>query len=1464
MNKCANVQRNKSPFEQTQTALVTGKIGGGKSGALVFTVSDRSEASPKGILKVYLDAYTSTGDVGNERPHREIGTMCRLSGVMGYGTLMSSGRVSLDTFLKQAIAGCQDNDAKLLLQDMKAESQQEGQTYKRDVAWMITSMASGTPLLDLDLVENDDFAIGTLLEIIVCYRNAVRVIGKDFGHYDLHPDNIFVDTRASPRPNISLSRLSRTMWDMASAVISRHVFPDIRKLTGLAKLPISNTSTADANAIIAAALTQVKDLLASYVQDLHNFAKQELSTYLAIEGHIGAAMYHSNLHARLQDVRSMVRRASKLIANAASPLGEFIATVCHAIDDTCLSIVENFIQLSTDTIKFPKITIIDFDLASGFGYGSDLPEHDQKINHVFPITERALAFVKRWIPSVETVGELLHQVTRLVAELPRNQRGDVAHMVTYAFVLLSIRKRDRDSAPMLGIEMAARSMLRTTQNMSSAQSILEDPWSFVLRYIMSTSASINNTVMQMALPPSLQVSLVRAGRVANATQHDLSQVLSRDVTFVGRLVSQFIGEKSALNTSAAQFYSESLWNGAKFIKNADAQAPTSLSERAWLYQDNTELVLSLDQHIDLTCDIDIPNYETFVSLVSGLDDGSKRYHEYVRSLCDPTAITNKSLFQDEADPNRNVLANAIIVTRKALFDNAQTPTLSSDAPVELASVLSLGVAVSKFDLAVSARGGQPVVKIAPSSGTHVATVAVHMHFKMNGFGSLAIDKDDADGVEYMTKRRVAFRTSADKVDEFGINVATGEDLGDIRSDSGRKAVDIKLLKVEYDVSDQRVYGAIDVEIDSAVETLARLALLAMRLQDSSQSNLAAAIEGIVDAFAVRSNLAAAASAAERGPQATDSLGKYAKFLTSMIDSLLSDSSATMNILKAMIARMVTSENVNLSINEGGGVQVDLIGPRDSGFKRLSLVARATTNADNMPVIHATFDVTLRESDAPFDWSLLGDCAAAVAGGGKDLQANLDCIAGLPLASGGVYSSNSPGRRRHALSRFADELCRVRNASQLPCDAHARRGMLFKEVVKTDVLNKVLGSLASVAVSVHLQQLSCSNVHRKKCAIPGDSRSMLRQTLFNRVPRPSGGVQYVGHSMGASDVNDVIVTLMRHCIMLEISSRVLRREALRSVTESLSNANSVHDAWWFTVAVPQALRDTDNAELKQNIHDAAKQHLRAVVGLVSALSGPDKDPRPKLPAPFDEAYMLTEEGVRAIESLRACKERCATVSDLSSLVLPVGVGSRQVRDDLHRASVAKHFIEAYIDLRSYTLGERADSIREYVDMVGQMCNALQATVAIIQRRVNGRDKSALRNEVQNSVNLKTPGDVARLYFPGAVSMAGGGASLNEFVKDALDMNVDRLVLVHDELFQYLQRMESVRSIVLEVQKYADTNGGTKVPWGECARMQLQLLKNFESARQTHDHKIYLTATLARIVEYTQVAIYFSPWREWHAE
>ena len=249
---------------------VVSKMGGGKSGAIVYrvTATRQEHAGRTMSMKIYLDAFNEVNTINSRRPFREIDTQCRLSGRDGYncllevctlrfgdiketlffdpdsetrstgpqhacpldgkyGTADSGGAEGIKPHARHA--GCTDGTMhKLLLDTLPYVPRRPDQ----HVLVMLSDWTPGQQLSSLNMLGlSRGMLAGTLMQLVAVWQESHAVFDKSdaFAHWDLHPDNIFVNTDRSCKPRrtvrINAQALHATILTTAQGIVASITLP---------------------------------------------------------------------------------------------------------------------------------------------------------------------------------------------------------------------------------------------------------------------------------------------------------------------------------------------------------------------------------------------------------------------------------------------------------------------------------------------------------------------------------------------------------------------------------------------------------------------------------------------------------------------------------------------------------------------------------------------------------------------------------------------------------------------------------------------------------------------------------------------------------------------------------------------------------------------------------------------------------------------------------------------------------------------------------------------------------------------------------------------------------------------------------------------------------------------------------------------------------------------------------------
>ena len=150
-------------------------LAGGKSGAFVWKVRDKSSRETA-VLKYYPRIAS---DIHDDRPFREVATLCSLSHVDGFPCVFEYGAAKRPSV---SAWGVPPALAPLGL-------------------FVVMSTAQGKALSDLDISKlSPASTVAIAWRLLGLLHSAKQALGGRFEHFDLHPDNIFVDTEHCMAP----------------------------------------------------------------------------------------------------------------------------------------------------------------------------------------------------------------------------------------------------------------------------------------------------------------------------------------------------------------------------------------------------------------------------------------------------------------------------------------------------------------------------------------------------------------------------------------------------------------------------------------------------------------------------------------------------------------------------------------------------------------------------------------------------------------------------------------------------------------------------------------------------------------------------------------------------------------------------------------------------------------------------------------------------------------------------------------------------------------------------------------------------------------------------------------------------------------------------------------------------------------------------------------------------------------
>lgn len=372
------------PYILSDLVTVERNLGGGKSGAFLFLVKFRKfkwrGTKPNYVLKLYANAYNSINHVQDTRPFREIYTQCAMSGTAGYNCLLGFAKAPWelvsDLFGLTTYSLYESN-----LQRNKLADGRVLNPVPTQVLFMICTFTSGTPLLDLNLHTHGHLMPGITLNLFSTLQKAERRLGN-FTHWDLHADNIFVDTKCEKRPPLPLAFFGKLSFN--------HIWEKVERLT------------AD------------KAELEEFRLDWNNM----LERMNLIKDHFRQTQVMTFLFQWLTERPYYVYKGN-LVFDA-------------AIDQA----KKEFDVYMNRKLAYAHVTLIDFDLANSDQFASVDPIHKAKLASVLPMAERTLSWLLKWIPATQVfrITEML-LLLRKTVKLPANQ-SDLFHCIIYVIVAL--------------------------------------------------------------------------------------------------------------------------------------------------------------------------------------------------------------------------------------------------------------------------------------------------------------------------------------------------------------------------------------------------------------------------------------------------------------------------------------------------------------------------------------------------------------------------------------------------------------------------------------------------------------------------------------------------------------------------------------------------------------------------------------------------------------------------------------------------------------------------------------------------------------------------------------------------------------------------------------------------------------------------------------------------------------------
>jgi hypothetical protein len=560
-------------------------MGGGKSGAFVFQLTERG-TQKKRIMKMYIDAFTPSDRVNNVRPFREVYAQCVMSGFKGYNCLddvcTTRWKHVKDVFFKTSEAvGVDDPSVSVSNKKYyKDEGETDGRFFTKLkgehlVLIMMTTVSEGTPLMNLDISKmSEDRLIGTTLEIMAVIDTSKNRFGRRwYAHWDLHPDNIFVDLNKRSRGDIQFN-----FDDWTRSI--RNFFSSIN-------LPSPDDNTMS---------TTVKNALKTTLHDVGGDILAVVQVGLSRRGEISKEIFNQveaqtkkYIHGDLEDRKNQLTKylqnklgsTNKLVCETVNFAWQFVLSIIYR----WISVVRTWIT-SDLRISSPKVTIIDFDLVSSRRFNELNNEQIAKLDSDILVTERTIAWLLKWVPS-SVAWTWINGLKKLTSQTNTNgkcniSRVDEAHVWTYMFVFLTwwnYRRTSTEKSSYAHMNKANAVMgglhkFKSKFGKKSLPHIIANPVEFLNHVVeLSTGWSIGDmSPMMKNIQPSV-VSFI--GDVLNVPEIGTLSYLLHDADFSVLPRSMFNAYMSAFKHMEQKSFKK---NG-QYISYANHKLNISLNEK---------------------------------------------------------------------------------------------------------------------------------------------------------------------------------------------------------------------------------------------------------------------------------------------------------------------------------------------------------------------------------------------------------------------------------------------------------------------------------------------------------------------------------------------------------------------------------------------------------------------------------------------------------------------------------------------------------------------------------------------------------------------------------------------------------------------------------------------------------------------------------------------------------------------
>ena len=193
-------------------------LGGGVSGAYIFLKTNKKSFARKNILKIYLDAINpyateSLSYVQNSRPFREVRTLELLSSFWKIKSIKTGicfiDKNSVKVVKTEQIDKYFERDAKTIIKphnpDKDFDSEKaDARSIPRFPTYALTvemPLAPGIPLFQIE--PTDCVYFGAVLQLLVVWEQFTQALPNGC-HWDLHPNNIFVNKERNIRPSFEI------------------------------------------------------------------------------------------------------------------------------------------------------------------------------------------------------------------------------------------------------------------------------------------------------------------------------------------------------------------------------------------------------------------------------------------------------------------------------------------------------------------------------------------------------------------------------------------------------------------------------------------------------------------------------------------------------------------------------------------------------------------------------------------------------------------------------------------------------------------------------------------------------------------------------------------------------------------------------------------------------------------------------------------------------------------------------------------------------------------------------------------------------------------------------------------------------------------------------------------------------------------------------------------------------------